>query len=141
MEGLICCKNIVRFVEDSSTFGHCEKLTDDQKRVYIEDMSKKGFVPNYEYDCFILAGYGAYMGTTTLDNFENSFYWNYFKNIGYQLVIGPSPYDGVSESYGVFCANYEELFQKNDNDLNQDSENKEVGVGLLKVLACLFKHK
>ena len=124
MDGLICCKNIVKIVEDNSNLVHSELLTDDESRSYIEDMSKKGFIPNYEYDCFILDGYGAYMGTTTLDNFENSFYWNYFINLGYQLVIGPSPYDGMSESYGVFCENYEELFKKYADDLNNDSVNK-----------------
>ena len=72
-----------------------------------KEIKKEGFIPNEEYNCYIVDDYGAFMSNTNEKEDINNSYYNDYKEDGYILVLGPSSDDEYK--YGIFCKNYEDI--------------------------------
>lgn len=73
-----------------------------------ERMRATGFIPGRELNCYIVEGYGAWMGNIGTNEL-NEHYQEYIEK-GYELVVGP-PAPPMIKGYGVFCTNYLELVE------------------------------
>ena len=112
MFGIICCSNGIKCMKDDKENIWYVPLDHEELENHNELMREHGFIPNYEYDCYILDGYGAYMGNTDSEDLSE-FYWSSFSNMGYDLVLGPKSCDDICGKYGVFCKNYEYVYKMN----------------------------
>jgi len=72
-------------------------------------MANAGFIPDYDMDCYVMEGYGAWMGNVENADGFSDFYQVYIDK-GYELVFGP-PAPPQIKGYGVFCNNYLEIIE------------------------------
>lgn len=102
MEGFIRC-NVGSKVVNKRGMLHLELMNNYELAQKHERMRTAGFIADRELDCYIVEGYGAWMGNIDGINGLSKRYQEYFEK-GYELVIGP-PANGN----GVFCLNYLDL--------------------------------
>ena len=91
------------------------------------EIKKEGFIPNEEYNCYIVEDYGAFMANTNEKEDINNSYYNDYKDDGYELVLGPSSNDDYK--YGIFCKNYEDIAMvEKDDSIDFDKLIKNINV-------------
>ena len=105
MEGFIQC-NISSKVVSKKGMLHLELMNHYELAQKHERMSAAGFIPDRELNCYIVEGYGAWMGNSGSTEL-NEHYQEYLEK-GYELVFGP-PAPPMTKGCGVFCSNYLDL--------------------------------
>ncbi len=98
-------------------FVSCTKNIEHFGPFFNENMSLTGFIPNYDFDCYIVQNYGAFMGVVSLDSMDDLYkkkyvYYKDYIEAGYELTIGPAPYVASNHYHGLFCKNYLDLIIK-----------------------------
>ncbi len=89
-------------------------MTEEQLKVRNQKFMELGFIPDYEINCFVVEGFGAWMGDAFSPRDLKDDYFQTFFNMGYDMVIGPKGPNSTG-NIGVFCKNYKELLEKHGN--------------------------
>ena len=127
----------MRFIKDELGFIRCsihiktelqqnnemgiETMTEKELEEKNAEMIQDGYIPNYSLDCYIVDGFGAWMGSTTnMSDFEKN-YMDFIDN-GYDLILRPNKSHLGNFTYQVFCRNYMKIFEC---DMDKKAHNKE----------------
>ena len=112
------------FIKDNLGFIRCNVRTKtclNNNELTIETMTEKelekenammlesGFVPNQGFDCYIVHGYGAWMGNINTINDFNEHY-SFLIDKGYNILLKPAKYNNGTVYFQVFCENYLIIF-------------------------------
>ncbi len=100
-------------------FVSCTRNIEHLGPFFNDKMKYNGFIPQYDLDCYVVQGYGAFMGITNVNSIDELLekYYVFYKEYiskGYNLLIGPAPYVAPQHSRGIFCENYLDILIKNE---------------------------
>ena len=88
---------------------HCNITNLDE----ISSMRKRGFLIDFDNECYIRKDFGAYIRDLNKSNFEleiQNYYGNYLDK-DYKLLLGPA-FKEDDNKVGLYCSNYLELLNR-----------------------------
>lgn len=124
-DGFLSCTYGEKLIKDDNGLKNIP-LSDDEMDDYNIFMKQYGFMPDYEFDCYVVRNVGAFMGNVISfdvlnDPYSDDYrYYRKYVDKGYKLITGPSSPDSFL-GLGVFCTNYFDVLRVDNKKQNKKS--------------------
>lgn len=98
-----------------------ETMTEEEICEENKIMKKAGFIPDYGLDCYVVDGYGAWMGST---NSFNQFVDDYIGLMqkGYDIVLRPNISKTNNITFQIFCKNYHIIYNEASKKVQKEMQ-------------------